>query len=100
MPVHETFEGKTVWQGEVEVFDLDGPLTAKRCYAWMYQKEDGKTRYATVLELPPVQSAQDAVKAWIAEQAKRKEAEARRAKFAKRQTERRNRDRANRGRKT
>jgi hypothetical protein len=25
VPVHEVFRGETVWQGEVEVFDLNGP---------------------------------------------------------------------------
>ena len=24
VPVHEQFEGKTVWQGDVEVFDIKG----------------------------------------------------------------------------
>src|SRR5207249_7959043 len=99
VPVHETFEGKTVWQGEVEVFDLIGHLTANRCYAWAYQDEDGNTQYTTVLELPPVQSAQDAVKAAIAAQVKRKEAEALAAKAAKRRSEKRNRNSADRGRK-
>ena len=33
VPVHEVFRGETVWQGQVEVFDLTAHPKAKRCYA-------------------------------------------------------------------
>lgn len=70
MPVHEAFQGKTVWQGEVEVFNLiDHPRTT-RCYAWSYQDDDGKTQYTVVLKIPPVNSPQDAVKAALVAQAR------------------------------
>lgn len=69
-PVHEVFGGQTVWDGVVEVFDLTGHPKAKRCYAWSYQ--DGKeTRYVAVLELPPVESAQTAVRVAIASKAQK-----------------------------
>ena len=32
--VHETRDGKTVWDGEVQVFDLVGHPKASRAYAW------------------------------------------------------------------
>jgi hypothetical protein len=32
VPVRETFEGKTVWEGVVHVFDLTGHPTATRAY--------------------------------------------------------------------
>ena len=73
VPVHETLEGKTVWQGEVEVFDLIHHYKANRCYAWTYQDDDGRTQYMVVLDLPPVNSAQYAVKSAIAAQVKNKE---------------------------
>lgn len=63
--VTETFEGRTVWEGVVEVFDIIGHPQASRCYAWTF-KENGKQRYATVLELPPVTSPITAVRAAIA----------------------------------
>lgn len=69
VPVHEKFQGKTAWQGKVEVFDLTGHSKAKRCYGWSYD-DAGKTEYVTVLELPPVDSAQTAVKVAIASKAK------------------------------
>ena len=65
VPVHETFQGKTVWQGEVEVFDLTQHSKAKRCYAWSVS-ENGEPKYTTVLEIPPVDSPESAVKVAIA----------------------------------
>ncbi len=35
--VHERFQGKTVWEGEVEVFALAGHKKAERGYAWAYE---------------------------------------------------------------
>jgi hypothetical protein len=34
VPVHETHEGQTVWEGVVHVFDLAGNPSATRAYAW------------------------------------------------------------------
>jgi hypothetical protein len=65
VPVVETFNGKVVWQGNVEVFDLIGHPKAKRGYAWSYNLESG-SRTLAVLELPPVISPQTAVKIAIA----------------------------------
>jgi|ERR1017187_2433895 hypothetical protein len=66
--VHEVFKGKTVWQGDVEVFELIGHLMAKRCYGWTYGEPE---EFITILELPPVNSAQSAVKVGIACQIKK-----------------------------
>jgi hypothetical protein len=65
--VHEKFQGLTVWQGEVEVFELTGHPKASRCYAWSHLdgKHDDKTRFVTVLEIPPVESPETAVRASI-----------------------------------
>jgi hypothetical protein len=64
VPVIERFHGKTVWEGEVEVFDLIGHPKAIRGYAWAYDKAKGSETIA-VLELPPVISPRTAVKAAI-----------------------------------
>lgn len=65
VPIVEMFGDKTVWEGVVETFSLRGHPKAKRCYAWSYP--DGlETRYVTVLEIPPVESPQTAVRAAIA----------------------------------
>jgi hypothetical protein len=72
VPVVETFQGETVWQGEVEVFDIRGHPKAKRAYAWGHITGEGDQarRYVTVLELPPVDSPQTAVKVAIAAEIK------------------------------
>jgi hypothetical protein len=64
VPVIERFQGQTVWEGDVEVFDLIGHPKAKRGYAWAYNKEKGSDTIA-VLELPPVISPKTAVQAAI-----------------------------------
>ena len=73
MPVHEVFRGKIVWQGNVEVFDLNGHPKAKRCYAWSHLDgpKDERTRFVAVLEIPPVESAKTAVQASIMADAKK-----------------------------
>lgn len=66
VPVIEQFQGETIFQGDVEVFDLTGHPKATRGYGWGYTTtEGGGRRYFTVLELPPVDSPQTAVKAAI-----------------------------------
>ena len=67
VPVVERFHGKTVWEGDVEVFDLVGHPKAQRAYAWAYDVATG-SRTLAVLELPPVISPQTAVKVAIAAQ--------------------------------
>ena len=67
VPVVEEFQGKTIWQGDVEVFDLEGHPKATRGYGWSHVtgEHDQGRRYFTILELPPVDSPQTAVKAAI-----------------------------------
>jgi hypothetical protein len=66
VPVVEEFQGNTIFQGDVEVFDLIGHPKATRGYGWGYTTtESGGRRYFTGLELPPVDSPQTAVKAAI-----------------------------------
>lgn len=63
--VHEEFHGETVWEGDVEVFDLMQHPKAKRAYCWAHSEGNQSTRYVTVLELPPVTDARTAVQASI-----------------------------------
>jgi hypothetical protein len=73
VPVHEMFRGKTVWQGDVEVFDLTGHPKAKRCYAWSHREgpNDEGERFVAVLEIPPVDSAVMAVRVQIVKDVKK-----------------------------
>ena len=70
VPVTETFEGKTVWDGVVEVFDLKGHKDASRAYAWAHDTDDplNPRRHVMVLHLHPIKSARDAVRAAIVQE--------------------------------
>jgi hypothetical protein len=65
VPVKEQHEGKTVWDGVVEVFDLIGHPKTHRVYAWAHEAESGKRRHVTVLHIPPAISPETAVRAAI-----------------------------------
>ena len=66
VPVKETFRGETVWEGHVEVFDVDHPQTS-RIYAWSHDTDDPASprRHVTVLHLPPAITPLRAVQASI-----------------------------------
>lgn len=72
IPVHEKFEGKTVWQGEVELFLIFGNLTSEQCYAWSHAEgtNDQGERFVAVLKRPPVDSAEAAVRVQIVKDVK------------------------------
>lgn len=63
--VHEAFHGKTVWWGEVEVFDLSGRPEAKRCYVWSHPDgpQDRNEKLVADVEIPRTTSAKAVVPA-------------------------------------
>ena len=65
VPIKEEFNGETVWDGNVEVFDLAGHPTARQCYAWGFKDDWGRWQYVAVLKLSPVDSPRKAVQAYI-----------------------------------
>jgi len=70
VPVKETFQGKTIWEGIVEVFEIRGHPKASRVYAWSHETDDPKNprRHVTVLHIAPILSAEAAVKAAIVQE--------------------------------
>ena len=72
VPVKEIFQGQTVWEGIVEVFDLKDHPTAHRVYAWAHDtdEQENTRRHVTVLHAHPVRSAQDAVRAFIIQESR------------------------------
>jgi hypothetical protein len=71
VPVRETFDGKIVWDGVVHVFELASHPTATRAYAWSSPIEGStKRRFFAVLQQPPVDSPQAAVRAAIVAESK------------------------------
>ena len=66
VPVHETFDGQTVWEGVVHVFDLAGHPTTTRAYAWSSLIEGSpKRRFFAVLHTARINSPLEAVRAAI-----------------------------------
>jgi hypothetical protein len=64
--VDERHDDRPVWQGVVHVFDIEGHPTATRAYAWSSPIEGSdKRRFYAVLQLPPISSPADAVRAAI-----------------------------------
>jgi hypothetical protein len=71
VPVHEMHDGQTVWQGEVQVFEVAHPKTT-RWYAWSHESgPGGKRRFHAVLGVAPVTSARAAVRVAIVVDARR-----------------------------
>ena len=69
VPVTETFQSQTVWEGTVQVFDLIGHPTATRCYAWSHAVEGSENRrFVAVLHQGPVDSPETAVRAAIVQE--------------------------------
>lgn len=62
--VMDTFGGKDVWDGTVEIFALSSG-DVRRVYAWSYPQGD-EIRYVTVLAKPPITDGLSAVRAAVA----------------------------------
>lgn len=67
--VREMFYEQIAWDGVVQVFKLIRHPKAKHCFAWSYQ-DGNETKVIAVLEIPPVNSAETAVKVAIASKAR------------------------------
>lgn len=66
VPVKETFQGVTVWDGVVHVFDLTGNPQATRAYAWSSPvKGSDRRRFFAVLHIGAITSPVEAVRAAI-----------------------------------
>lgn len=71
--VHEKLDGQTIWEGQVEVFELKDHAEAETCYAWSFHEKGRRgsvlntesVRLITVLGKRPVDSPEMAVRAAI-----------------------------------
>ena len=72
VPIKETFRGKTVWDGCVEVFELVGRPTATKLYAWSHATDnpDNPNRHVTILHSDLITSPLLAVRAAIIQEFK------------------------------
>lgn len=78
VPVTETFNGKTLWDGIVEVFKLHDHPEAEHVYAWSHETDDPDSpkRHVTVLHVGPITSPQRAVQAAIMQEIRSARAQA------------------------
>jgi hypothetical protein len=65
VPVTEMFQGETVWDGEVQVFELRDHPKAERAYAWSHATDGPRRRFVAVLGVGPIRDAVTAVRASI-----------------------------------
>jgi hypothetical protein len=63
--VDERFEGQTMWQGDVEVFEVFGIARVNHCYVIPYPERGGEFRPVFLLSQWPVTSPQTAVQTMI-----------------------------------
>ncbi len=70
VPITETHQGQTVWDGVVEVFELHGHPKATHAYAWISETDTKIKQHITVLKIPPVVSPITAVRAAIVQEFK------------------------------
>jgi hypothetical protein len=59
---------RTLWSGDVEVFELTDHPKVKRCHGWTYGEPE---EFITILELPPVTDMLSAVKVGVSYQIKK-----------------------------
>ena len=65
-PIKEHYRGQAVWEGVVHIFDLEGHPKATRAFAWSSPIEGSdKRRFFAVLQVGPIQTPLDAVRAAI-----------------------------------
>lgn len=78
VPVKEVFNGKTVWNGFVEMFELKGHPLAQFVYAWGHDTDDPEhpRRHVTVLRMGRIETPLDAVRAAIVQEFREGNAEA------------------------
>ena len=70
VPVKEVWEGKTIWEGIVEVFHIHGHPETDTAYAWSHDTDDPDSpkRHVTVLHVHPALSPLDAVRVAIVQE--------------------------------
>ena len=60
-------QGRKIWDGEVEVFDVPEFSDADQVFAWDFDDDSGQQQ-VTVAQIPPATTPENAVKAYIVSQ--------------------------------
>lgn len=65
-PVRISVDGKVLWDGKVEIFQLSNHPQAKQAFGWWFQNKENKTEYVAIMGVPPLDTPLAAVKAFAA----------------------------------
>jgi len=65
-PIKFSMDGKVLWNGKVEVFQLKDHPQAKQAFGWGFENDKKKWEYITVLGVPPLDTPLAAVKGYVA----------------------------------
>jgi hypothetical protein len=64
--IQDIYQGKTLWEGFVEVFEVIGHMKTTKIYAWAHGTSNPeRRRHVTVLHIKPITNALLAVRAAI-----------------------------------
>jgi hypothetical protein len=64
--ISASFDGKSVWEVVVHIFELKGHPTASRAYAWSSPIDGSReSQFFPVLNIPPITSPVEAVRATV-----------------------------------
>ena len=65
-PIKFSMDGKVLFNGKVEVFQLKDHPQAKLAFGWGFENDKKKWEYITVLGVPPLDTPLAAVKGYVA----------------------------------
>lgn len=65
VPIREEHDGKVVWEGVVEVFELDGYPDATMAYGWRFENDEGRMVTQVVFGVEPIDGPRAAVQAAV-----------------------------------
>ena len=65
-PIKFSIDGKVLWKGKVEVFQLKGHPQAQQAFGWGFENAQKKMEYITVIGIAPLDTPMAAVKGYVA----------------------------------
>ena len=65
-PIKFSMDGKVLFDGKVEVFQLKDHPQAKLAFGWGFENKIKKMEYVTVMGIPPLDTPLAAVKGYVA----------------------------------
>ncbi len=71
VPVTVRLLGRTLWDGEVSVFDLPPGSPSTRCYAWSHETNGTARHFVAILHVPHAESPVEAVQQYLVKAARK-----------------------------